>query len=106
MYISSFFTHLISLLPFSGNNFHVGYNGGYLEDGTLDFTKPVDAYGQYRINDGGGGYNFVGSIFNTLVIRIPIHLLIRTFIKTTIWVIPSRIFRIIVQIILKRASLR
>lgn len=37
----------------------VGYNGGYLEDGTLDFTKPVDAYGQYRINDGGGGYNYV-----------------------------------------------
>lgn len=37
----------------------VGYNGGYLQDGTLDFTRPVDAYGQYRINDGGGGYNFV-----------------------------------------------
>ena len=26
----------------------VGYNGGYLKDGTLDFTEPVDAYGQYR----------------------------------------------------------
>ena len=37
----------------------VGYNGGYLENGTLDFTKPVDAYGQYRINDGTGGYSFV-----------------------------------------------
>ena len=37
----------------------VGYNDGYLKDGTLDFTKPVDAYGQYRKNDGGGGYSFV-----------------------------------------------
>ena len=37
----------------------VGYNGGYLEEGTLDFRETVDAYGQYRINDGGGGYNFV-----------------------------------------------
>ena len=38
----------------------VGYNANYLADGTLDFTKPVDAYGQYRINDGqNSGYNFV-----------------------------------------------
>ena len=30
----------------------VGYNGGYLEDGTLDFTKPVDAYGKASASTG------------------------------------------------------
>ena len=37
----------------------VGYGGGELKDGVLDLSKPVNAYGQYRINDGSGYNNYV-----------------------------------------------
>ena len=48
-------------LPDAVNNWGaviVGYSSGQVEDNSLDFTQPVDAYGQYRINN-AGGYNYV-----------------------------------------------
>lgn len=37
----------------------VGYAAGFLQGNSLDLTGTVDAYGQYRINDGGGTSSYV-----------------------------------------------
>ena len=36
----------------------VGYASGFLAGNSLDLTGTVDAYGQYRINDGGGASSY------------------------------------------------